>query len=264
MKRRLGNLERQLFAYTQLRDLDRLRTGDLVDPLEISPKQERELLARLSRAGMIAQVRRGLYLVPKRLPLGGSWSPDESLAIAALMKDRGASYQICGPNAFQRYGFDTQVPTRVYLYNDRISGERQVGAVALSLIKVEGSRLGDREVVDVNEGRSLVYSSRSRTLLDAIYDWSRFDGLPRAYRWIEDDLTAGRIKAKDLVATTLSYGNLGSRRRMGVLLERLGVTERLLMRLENSLTRSSSFISWIPVNPKRGRTNSRWGVVINE
>lgn len=264
MKRRLGNLERQLFAYTQLRGLSELRTGDLVTPLGISPKQERELLSRLSRTRMIAQVRRGLYLVPERLPLGGSWSPDESLALESLVKDRNARYQICGPNAFQRYGFDTQVPNRIYLYNDQISGERKVGTDVFTLIKVADSRLGDTEVADVNEGCRLIYSSRRRTLLDAIYDWSRFDSLPRAYRWVEDDLAAGRIEVKDLVASTLKYGNLGSIRRMGVLLERLGVSKRLLKRLENSLTRSSSYISWIPGNPKRGKTNSRWGVVINE
>jgi hypothetical protein len=35
------------------------------------------------------------------------------------MEDQGARYQICGPNAFNRYGFDEQVPTRIYAYNNR-------------------------------------------------------------------------------------------------------------------------------------------------
>ena len=59
MKKRLGQLEQQLFAYVQLRKLRTLRTGDLSGPLQITTKQERELFSRLSRAGMIAQVRRG-------------------------------------------------------------------------------------------------------------------------------------------------------------------------------------------------------------
>jgi len=62
MKKRLGRLEQQLFAFAQLRKLRTLRTGDLSGPLQITTKQESELLSRLSRAGMIAQVRRGLYL----------------------------------------------------------------------------------------------------------------------------------------------------------------------------------------------------------
>lgn len=76
-----GPLETQLFAYTQMRRARVLRTGDLTGPLRISPKQERELFGRLTRAGLIAQVRRSLYLVPDRLPLGGKWSPDEILAL---------------------------------------------------------------------------------------------------------------------------------------------------------------------------------------
>src|SRR3970282_1520586 len=135
MKKRLGRLEQQLFAFVQLRKLRTLSTGDLRGPLQISTKQERELLSRLSRSGMIAQVRRGLYLVPERLPLGGKWSPDEILALNTLMEDQEGRYQICGPNAFSRYGFDEQVPARVYAYNNRLSGDRRIGAVAVTLIK---------------------------------------------------------------------------------------------------------------------------------
>ena len=96
MKQTLGKLERQLFAYAQMRGLRTLRTGDLTKALGISAK----LFTRLSQGGMIAQVRRGLYLVPERLPLGGRWSPDEGLALNTLFDAQKGRYQICGPNAF--------------------------------------------------------------------------------------------------------------------------------------------------------------------
>ena len=91
MKQTLGNLERQLFAYAQMRGLRTLRTGDLTKALGISAKQESKLFTRLSKAGMIAQVRRGLYLVPERLPLGGRWSPDEGLALSTLFDAQEAA-----------------------------------------------------------------------------------------------------------------------------------------------------------------------------
>ncbi len=264
MKRELGNLERQLFAYTQMRKLRALRTGDLTGPLRISGAQERELLSRLSKKGMIAQVRRGLYLVPARLPLGGSWSPDEPLALDALMDDRQGIYQICGPNAFNRYGFDDQVPGRVYAYNNRISGERTVGVVALTLIKVADQRLGDTEQVPTEEGPVAVYSSRVRTLVDAVYDWSRFNSLPRGYSWIRAELGAGRIGAKALVAGTLRYGDVGATRRIGALLDREGVEPALLEKLGRSLKPTTGLIPWNPARPKRGTVDRRWGVVWNE
>ena len=134
-----------MLAYLQMRKRQTVRAGDLIRPLRLTRLQERELFRRLARGGLIARVRPGLFVVPPQLPLGGSWSPDEALALDALMQDRKGRYQICGPNAFNRYGFEEQVPTRVYVYNNRISGERTVGSVALTLIKVRDERLGDTE-----------------------------------------------------------------------------------------------------------------------
>jgi predicted transcriptional regulator of viral defense system len=264
MKRQLGQLETQLFAYVQMRSLRTLATGDLTAPLGISAKQERELFSRLCRSGMIAQVRRGLYLVPERLPLGGKWSPDEGLALNTLMEDQEGRYQICGPNAFNRYGFDEQVPTRVYAYNNRLSGDRRIGSVALTLIKVADNRLGSTEEVRTADGSTAVYSSRVRTLLDAVYDWARFNSLPRAYQWIGSELAAERVMLADLVSVTLRYGDKGTIRRIGALLEREGLAVPLLKKLERALPPSSSLIPWIPTYPKRGTVSRRWGVVINE
>ena len=119
----MGQIETLLFAYVQLRGLPAVRAGELTEPLRLSPIQERKLLSRLAKAGLIVRVRRGLYLVPLRLPLGGKWSPDEGLTLNTLMEDQEGRYQICGPNAFNRYGFDAQVPSRVYAYNNRLSGD---------------------------------------------------------------------------------------------------------------------------------------------
>lgn len=264
MKERLGQLEARLFAYVQLRGLTTVRTGELREPLHLSSTQERELLSRLERAGLIARVRRGHYLVPPRLPLGGRWTPDEALALNSLMAETQGRYQICGPNAFNRYGFDRQIPARVYAYNNRLSGERRIGTVALTLVKVADERLGDTEEVQMPNGTIAVYASRTRTLVDAVYDWSRFNSLPRGYEWIRRELAAGRVSAAVLVKTTLRYGDTGTIRRMGALLERERVDDALLRRLERALKPTTSLIPWIPTRPKRGTVNRRWGVVLNE
>lgn len=247
-----------------MRQIRTLRNGDLLRPLRITPKQEADLLSRLAKSGLIARVWRGVYLVPLQLPLGGRWSPSEALALTTLMEDRRGAYQICGPSAFNRYGFDEQVPNRIYAYNNRLSGERRVGAVALSLIKVADGRLGATEAVKSTDGTVAVYSSRARSLLDAVYDWSRFGSLPSAYGWIRQELSAGHVEVSDLVRLTLRYGDVGTIRRVGALLERDGVSERLLRKLERSLGPSSGSIPWIPRRPKRGRLDQRWGVVWNE
>jgi len=253
-----------LFAYVQLRGLPTVRVGELRGPLRLSAIQERKLLNRLAKAGLIVRVWRGLYLVPPRLPLGGKWSPNEALALSTLMANQKGQYQICGPNAFNRYGFDDQVPTRVYAYNNRVSGERAIGAVALTLIKVADERLGDTDEVRTPDGVTTVYSSRVRTLVDAVYDWSRFNSLPRGFGWIRADLAAGRIGAAEMVRVTLRYGDIGTIRRIAALLDREGAGAGLLRKLERALKPSTSLIPWIPTRPKRGTVDRRWGVVWND
>ena len=177
MLRKLGQLESSALALAQMRNLRTMRVGDLASGLRLSAKQERELLSRMSRSGMIANVRKGLYLFPPRLPLGGIWTPDEATAINALMADRNARYQITGPKAFNRYGYSEQLPSLTTIYNDAISGERRVGSIVMKLIKVARDRLGGVETTRTPSGETLVYSSRARTLVDAVYDWSQFDSL---------------------------------------------------------------------------------------
>jgi predicted transcriptional regulator of viral defense system len=264
MKTNLGKQEMQLLAYLQMRKRRTVKTGELLDPLQLSRDQERELFRRMARGGLIARVRPGLYLAPEQLPLGGSWSPDEILALNTLMEDRAGRYQICGPNAFNRYGFDEQVPTRIYAYNNRISGERTIGAIELTLIKVADERLGDTEEVKTAQDLTAVYASRVRTLIDAVYDWSRFNTLPRAYDWIRQELAANRVDTVELINAALRYGDKGTIRRMGALLEMSGAEAKLLKKLEAALAPSTSLIPWIPTMPKRGKISRRWGVVLNE
>lgn len=264
MKTRLGRQEMMLLAYAQLRKQRVVRAGELTKPLRLDRDQERKLLYRLVRARLIARVRPGLYLLPPQLPLGGKWSPDEILALNTLIDDKNGRYQICGPNAFNRYGFDDQVPTRVYAYNNRLSGDRTIGSVALTLIKVADKRLGSTEEFQTPEGQTAVYSSRVRTLVDAVYDWARFNTVPRAYAWIRREIEAKRVNQDELARVAIRYGNTSTIRRIGALLEREGTKEDALRRLERRLERTGSLIPWIPNRPKRGKVDRRWGVVFNE
>lgn len=260
----IGQLEAQALAYSQARGWQTLKTGELAGALRWTAEQERKVVSRLARKSLIVRVRRGLYLVPKQLPSGGRWSPGEFLALTTLMNDRSGRYQISGPSAFYRYGWTDQVPNRVYAYNNRISGDRQIGAMALTLIKVTDDRLGGTVVVRTPNGIDVVYASKARSLVDTVYDWSRFQSLPLAYGWIRKELEKDDAFAAELVQAAIKFGNQGTLRRIGGLLERSGIQENLLRKLERKLRGSSTFIPWIPNHEKRGPTNKRWGIVFND
>ncbi len=139
-----------------------------------------------------------------------------------------------------------------------------IGKVALTLIKVTGKRLGDTEETTTQDGQRVVFASRVRSLVDAVYDWSRFNSLPRGYAWISSELAAGRVEAARLVECTIRFGDIGTIRRMGFLFEREGVDEKLLRKLERRLKPTTGPIPWNPARPKIGSVRQRWGVVDNE
>ena len=238
-------------AYVQTIGVRTVKMGDLVAALRITAKQERELLSRMARASLIASVRKGLYLFPEKLPLGGVWSPDEATAINALMADRQARYQITGPVAFNRYGYDEQIPSRVALYNDALDGERRIGRVNLTLIKVSPDRLGGTEEITTPTGETLAYSSRVRTLVDAVCDWSRFNSLPRVDDWIRRDIKASRVTPSDLVDMAIRYGNMGTVRHITDLFEQLAVGKRIIQRLRNELSPTMRWQDADPATRKR-------------
>ncbi len=260
----VGPLETKLLAFAQTLGRPMVTAQELISALGWTAAQERRVVSRMARKGLIARVRPGLYLVPPRLPPGGRWSPGEFLALSTLMNDRGARYQIAGPKAFHRYGWTEQVPNQLLVYNNRISGARRIGPVAMTLVKVDDERLGETEVVRTPDGVDVVYASKARSLVDAVYDWSRFESLPQAFDWIRREVEREDAFAAELVQMVIRFGNQGTMRRVGALLERVDVTEHLLRRLERQIQPSTSFIPWIPSRQKRGTINKRWGVVIND
>jgi len=264
-KERLGELEMRLFAYTQLRKKTIVKTGEIVKDLGITKIQERKLLSRLCLSGLIIRVKRGIYLIPPRIPPGGMWGPGEHLILFELMKAwNNGLYQICGPVTFHLYGFTDQVPNRVYVYNNRIYGDRQIGGTSFSFIKTTDERLGGIDKIETPDGVPAIFSSKARTLVDAVYDWSRFNTLPSAYEWIEASIEKDKKLMQKLAKLTLQFGNQGTIRRIGYLLDTLGLSSVWKKRLKENLISSSSVIPWIPGKPTKGSVDKEWGLIIND
>ena len=172
------------------------------------------------------RLKRGLYLVPPRIPAGGKYSPGAALILQKLMEEEKGKYQICGPTAFNFYGLDDQIPSVTYLYNNRISGKRSIGSLAFQFIKVGNERLGAINAVRTRDDMGMIYASKARTLMDAVYDWSRFNSLPRGYDWIKGEIKNEPELASELIEVTAKYGNMATTRRIGYLLDILaGIRE---------------------------------------
>ncbi len=125
------------------------------------------------------------------------------------------------------------------------------------------SIIASQEKVRTPTGEPLVFPSRARTLVDAVYDWSLFDSLPQAYDWIRNDFVAGRVTADELARAAVQFGNMGTIRRIGVILERIDASKAARSRLERAVTATTAKIPLAPTRPARGPVSTAWGVVIN-
>ena len=259
----LGSLSSRFFAYVQLKQLDLVHTGEIAPILDVTASQERDLFRRLSDSGWILRLKRGVYLVPPRIPAGGKYSPGAALILQKLMEEEKGRYQICGQTAFNFYGLDDQIPSVTYLYNNRISGKRSIGSLAFQFIKVADERLGAVNAVRTREDMEMIYPSKARTLMDAVYDWSRFNSLPRGYEWIKEEIKNEPKLASELIEVTAKFGNMATIRRIGCLLETLGLNPKIMNRLLRQLSTSSSLIPWIPGRSAKGSINRKWGIIVN-
>ena len=263
-KNRLGPMESRFFALAQMKRWTIVRPGMVAPALGLTMDQERDLLRRLNRAGWIVRLQRGIYLVPASLPVGGCWNPPESVVLPALMRERRAQYQICGPGAFNRYGFDEQVPNRLFIYNSRISGSRQIGSTRYTFVRVANTRLGSVEEARTPDGTTLRYSSKIRSLMDALYDWSVFNTLPRALEWVRQELRKDPAIAAELARTAILFGNQATLRRLGYLLQQCQASARVLCMIRKALRNSVSLIAMVPSELRRGAVIKEWGIIDNE
>jgi predicted transcriptional regulator of viral defense system len=262
-KTKLGKFEIQLLAYAQLRKKEFISSGEIASALNISAEQEWKLLNRMATSGLIIRLKRGIYLVPSHLPAGGRWTVSGYYILSKLMEVLKGKYQISGPSAFNFHGFDEQIPNRIYVYNDRIFGEKHIGGTDFVFIKTDVKRLGSAKSLRTPDGIDAVMVTKTRALVDAVYDWSRYNTLPRAYGWIAGSLKKDPSLTEQLIADTLKFSNKGTLKRIGYWLAQRGVTDDRLSKMKRQLGSAKSLIPWIPGQTSTGSVNRQWGLIIN-
>jgi hypothetical protein len=52
--------------------------------------------------------------------------------------------------------------------------------------------------------------------MDAVYEWPRFNSLPRGYDWIKQEIKNDPKIASDLTEVTANYGNIATSGESGI------------------------------------------------
>jgi predicted transcriptional regulator of viral defense system len=239
-----------------------LLSSDMVkETLGLSPLQAARLFTRLLREQRIQRLQRGLYLVPASPPPGKRWVPSSYDALWAYMGWLGATWQIAGYAAFTRHGFSTQVVQRMTVFNDKLSGEETVGGSRFVFVKLPNEKLGFTRTYPMAGGIEIVFSSRMRTLFDAVAEAKRFSTLPEAYGWFWG-LRQNPLEVAELKQICLAIGNSQTAARIGFVLEELGFdASELLPKIGSAGTLVP--LAPLPQGARKGTTNKRWRIIEN-
>lgn len=258
----LGPLGTKFFSLMQVRHQTLVRLGDLQGPLHLTPSQEHSLLKRLANNGYLFRLKRETYLVPQQLTPGGVWRPNDYYIIDQYMKVLGARYYIGGFSAIYYHGLTQQIPNQFTVYNDKYSGKKNFGQLAVSFIKVKSAQIVGFSTVDVQNNNVVNIATLAKTLLDLIQDCLRYQMSEEAYGWVKRYSKDDKF-LKELIHLTAQYGNKNTIRRIGYYLEKIGADSRKLHSLTKQLTAIKSYVPLFPNFPIKGEKNKKWQVIDN-
>lgn len=190
------------------------------------------------------------FFIPMKAP-GGKWAGNEYVIAKALA--RGANYYIGYSSVFNSYGFTEQVAQMMHILNEKYSIEKKVGGIRYKLIKVLPDRMYGLETRRIGK-EDVVFASKERALIDA-FD---FYGVKRGVSILTEQLSNMDIAI--LVDYVARYPVQIIRRRMGYFLEKLGVSQKLLRKIDVGIKGYSLLYD---TEEKKGKIDKRWRVIVN-
>jgi predicted transcriptional regulator of viral defense system len=117
---------------------------------------------------------------------------------------------------------------------------------------IEKIKVGDKEVN---------LSSRERTLIDLIYFNKPVGGITAASRIFTEIVSNSKCDIKMLIRYTVCFPNSTIRKRIGLMLDDIGVSENILKPLVKSIKKTS--ISSLS-SSRKGVLNKKWRVIVND
>ena len=100
-----------------------------------------QVLHRLTQAGQICRISRGVYVRPKISPYVGQVLPEPYEVARAIAQSMGATLQVHGAEAARHFGLSTQVPTQAVYYTSGATRHARLGKLNVILKHAEPRKM---------------------------------------------------------------------------------------------------------------------------
>ena len=209
------------------------------------------LIKKLLEKKRLRKIIKNTYLfIPMKAPQG-RWAGNEYVVAKALIN--GAKYYIGYSSVFNSYGFTEQVAQMIHVVNDKYSIKKTLGGVRYKLIKVLPNRIYGLETRKISR-EDVVFASKERALLDTF----EFYAVKKASVILTEQLK--NIDVTVFVDYVARYPVQVVRRRIGFFLEKLGVSQKMLNKIDVG-QKGYSFL--YDTEAKKGKVNKKWRIIIN-
>lgn len=231
---------------------------DIVDITQKTRKSVTDLLVSLDERGIITRIKSGKYII---LESGRKSTLLSNWPIIARELYNSTNYYVSHYSAMRLHGMTTHSSNIIYITSPLRKRESKVGFMTYINIYSNPKHFWGFSPIWVNKQEKVNVSDLERTLLDCL-DRPEYCG---GVKEITLGLSAIRneIDWDKLIKYAEKYRTNAAAKRLGILLEIIGIKNDYINVLNNVLSSSKDYILLDPHGSKEGKYISRWHVRVN-
>lgn len=233
---------------------------DAVSTLKLPRKKVAKLLPYFAESGWLKRVKRGLYIVvPIEAKSPELWTEDDWVVATKIFD----SCYISGWSAALHWGFTDQLFTSTVVCTAKRvrSREVKVGTFNFVIRTVRKDRFFGLTTIWRGRAKMMV-SDPSRTIVDILSVPALGGGIRHVADIIAEYFFSKHRNDAKLMEYVKTFGNRAVWKRLGYLIEELGVdAEELLRNCKKEKGRGVAYLD--PDLPHKGEKKKRWGLIVN-
>lgn len=218
-----------------------------------------KVIFRLRKKGIFIPIKKGVYFYSP-IESGPAGRNINEFLIPSILFPKG-NYYIGYSTMYNYYGFTDQIFQEMCILNTTRHYIKVIGKIRFRMIKILPERMYGLERINVRN-KEVIVSDRERTLLDLIYFYKPVGGLRQALKILKYQIQEGKINVQKLIKYISLFPNISTRKRIGFVLEKCGLSSKILEPLAKSI-KGSSLVSLYDLKSRKGRIDKKWGIIEN-
>ena len=258
-KKYLGPKEIEVIARLSYEKISLVTKEQLDKWFGFSPEVRKQIVFRLKNKGALVPIKRGVYFYSP-LESGPAGSQINEFLIPSILFPKG-NYYIGYSTMYSYYGFTDQIFQTMYILNTSVQREKPIGGIRFKMIKVSPKRMYGLQKLKI-KNTEIIVSDRERTLVDLFYFPQPVGGLIQAFRILKKEVKYKKVDIKKFIKYAVRFPSVSTKKRIGFILDSLGIDNTTLKPLLNAVRRTS-LVTVFPSSSRKGKINKKWMVIEN-